>query len=1198
MNSTVSRSAALALVALPWFSPAAWCAATDISTLPMSSQAQSATPNVIFGIDDSGSMDFEVMLPTVDGALWWDTANKRFWNASGTFNTNVGSGASASALKYAYLFPNGGASDARQLLDDVSSFAHFAIPPIPAYAALRSATYNPLYYNPAVDYAAWAPAYIASGLRTFANATATAARSHPWFPASGSPTTVDLTGTLSSTASNWTFHMVAGMTIPGASISGITAKKNGSSTVNAVTTNVVIAGSDYYDVNVPYYPATYYVYDATCTAANVTAGVCANAPDGTPKLRKYEIRSTTARYPAAPGLPGGRAYAAEMQNFANWFQYYRKRDVMLSSSVGQVLPQNKGLRGGAVFFNNNQNATMYDLGATADSANVRTLLGAFYTNPSTGGTPTRVTLDFIGKQFQRAGVVQYACQRNNAFVVTDGYANTGSTTPQGYTPATWINARPFTTTAAGTLADIAAAYYTINPRTDLALGMLSIDPTDPSPGADKNPNLHVNTYALTLGAVGTIYGKGTPTATNPYLNFPTWPTQSSNYDPSAIDDLWHATINGRGSMFTVKDSTSLVATMRQIVASMLLRSGSDASVAVSNVNVRSGDNTVYVSNYNGQTWSGELAAYPIDTLTGQVVMTSATQIWGARDQLTWTDAAHSVPRSPGSRVIVTYDGSGGVPFQVASLPSSYLSRLNTAGVTPADNAAVLAYLRGDRSGEGTTYRTRSYLLGDIVNAQPTVVNAAMAAYADDGYAEFAASIAGRRRVVYVAANDGMLHAFDAGVGGNAGTGAELWAYVPAAVAGSLNALTGTAYSHQFTVDGTPTVGDAYVGGAWKTLLVAGLNAGGKGYYALDVTLPVPTSADPEAEVATKVLWEFPNAATSAAVKANIGLTFGKPVLAKTAARGWVALVTSGYNNYDSIAGGDGRGYLFVLDAGTGELVKAIPTAAGSTASPSGLGQISAYATSATTDATVDYAYGGDLQGNVWRFDLTGAVSGWTAAKLATLVDAAGAVQPVSTAPELVTTQNKRLVVVGTGLLIGQSDVATTQTQSVYALVDNLTAAPLIATPRTALYRKTVTVGTGSVRSIPSDAVDLAAYKGWYFDLPVGGERLTDDISAVFGALVFATNQPSPTACNARSYLYVVDAAHGGQLPNAGFVSGETPWTGKQLGASFASQPVIAMLASGMVEALTHGSDNSLAITRLPLSNVTRVKRVTWKETLR
>ncbi len=427
-----------------------------------------------------------------------------------------------------------------------------------------------------------------------------------------------------------------------------------------------------------------------------------------------------------------------------------------------------------------------------------------------------------------------------------------------------------------------------------------------------------------------------------------------------------------------------------------------------------------MSSYNGQFWSGELAAYPIDPVTGQVALTSTTQIWEARDQLT--------ARTPDSRVIVTYDG---------------------------------------------------------------------------------------------------------------------------------------AYSHQFTVDGTPTIGDIKVGGAWKTALVAGLAAGGKGYYALDVTHPVPADSSAETDVAAKVLWEFPNAATSATVRANVGLTFGRPVLAKTAATGWVALVTSGYNNYDSATGtGDGRGYLFVLDAGTGALSKAISTNAGSTASPSGLGQISAYATSAQTDATIDYVYGGDLQGNVWRFDLTGPSSGWNVARLATLVDANGAAQPISTAPELISSQNRRLIVVGTGLLIGQSDVASTQTQSIYALVDDLTATPTIAAPRTALYHKTVAVGAGNVRNIPSDAVDLAAYRGWYFDLPGSGERLTDDLSAVFGALVFATNQPSPVACNAKSYIYAVDAAHGGQLPSAGFLSGETAWTGKQLGANFASQPVIAMLASG------------------------------------
>ncbi len=1181
MKTSFPIRAALCLLALQMVAVTARGAATDISTLPMSSQAQSATPNMILGIDDSGSMDFEVLLPSTDGALWWDTTNKRFWSATGVFNANIGSGSSSSWIKYTYLFPNGSASDARQLTDGTND--HFAIPPIPAYAALRSSAYNPIYYNSTVTYTPWVPAYISSATRTFAASSTTAARSHPWFPTTGSATTMDLTTTLTNATANWTFRMFPGMTIPGTNtIAGITRKKSGAGSFSAGTTTdyLIVSGDSYYDVAVPYYPATFYVVDATCTATGLT---CATAPDGK-KLRRYEIKAATASYPS------GRTYTAEMQNFANWYAYYRKRDLMLSSAAGQVFPQIKGLRGGTVFFNNNQRVTMYDLGATSDSANVRTMLGNFYSNPSTGGTPMRVTLDYIGQEFTRAGVIQYACQRNNAFIVTDGYANTGSTTPLSYSQSTWITARPFTTTTAGTLADIAAAYYTRNPRPDLTTGMLSIDPTDPSPAADKNPNLHVNTYALTLGALGTIYGTGTQTATNPYLNYPTWPTQSNNYDPSAVDDLWHATINGRGSMFTVRDSTTLVATLRQIVSSMLLRSGSDSSVAVSNVNVRNGDNTVYVSSYNGQFWSGELAAYPIDLTTGQVLMSTATQIWEARDQLT--------ARTPASRNIVTYDGTVGVPFQVARLSSTYLTKLNTPNVTPVDNAAVVAYLRGDRTGESTTYRQRSSLLGDIVSAQPTVVNGAISTYDDTGYAAFAESIVSRKRAVYAASNDGTLHVFDAGGGSNNGNGAELWAYIPGLLAGSLNALTSTAYSHQFMVDGTPVVGDVYTNSTWRTMLVGGFNAGGSGYYALDITNPTPAIVNPEVDIASKVMWEFPNSATGATDRNNMGLSFGKPVIAKVASGSkWVVLVTSGYNN----TAGDGKGHLYVLDAGTGALIKDLVTTAGTGGAggtPSNLGQISAFAATPQTDATIDYVYGGDLMGNVWRFDLTGASSAWNVKKIATLVDPSGVAQPVSTAPELVVAQYKRMLIVGTGLLVGQSDVATTQVQSIYALVDDLTSAPTIATPRTALYHKTVTVGTGGVRNIPSTRVDLATWKGWYFDLPGSGERLSDNLSAVFGAVVFATNQPSPTACNAKSYIYVVDVTHGGQLASAGFLPGETPWTGKELGSTFSEQPVIALLPNGTLEALTHGSDNSLSVTRLPISFSTKLKRITWKEVLR
>ncbi len=1180
--------------------------ATDLAALPMSSAAQSAKPNIIIGIDDSGSMDFELLLPTNDGAAWWniDSASQRFWDtgaspAAFAFNTS-GSFTSSTAgwQKYVYLFPNGytsTTSDTRHYSDGTNG-AYYAIPPLPAFAYFRSSAYNPIYYNPAITYTPWVPAYIGGATRSFADASTTAARSHPWFPASGTAETMDLTRSFDSTngdwaASNFTFRMVRGMTIPGATVSGMRASRNGGSYAN-VTTNVVIASGDYYNVAIPYFPATYYQVDASCTGPEPG---CATGPDGR-KLRRYEIMAGNA-FPAVPGYPGGRSYAQELQNFANWFQYYRKRKLMLASAAGQVFSQLSGVRGGTTNFNgsNPANISMYDFSDTDSSRNFRPLLGAFYTNQASGGTPTRATLDYIGRQLQsNTTIVQYACQRNNAFIVTDGFAQRTSVTPLAYSQSAWINARPFTTTTAGTLSDIAAAYFTRNPRTDLATGKLSIDPTDPSPSADKNPNLHMGTYALTIGSIGTIYGTGTPAATNPYLNYPTWPVPDADYSPTAVDDLWHATINGRGGMFTVRDSTSLVNTMRAIVASMMLRSGSDASVAVSNVNVRAGDNTVYVSNYNGQTWSGQLAAYPIDPATGQVVIATATQIWEARDKLT--------ARTPASRVIVTYDGSAGIPFEVANLPAAYLAQLNTPSVTPVDNAAVVAFLRGDRSGEGTAYRTRSYLLGDIVSAQPTVVSGAMAAYADDGYAAFAASIAARRRVVYAAANDGMLHAFDGRDDASQG-GVELWAYVPAAIVSRLNALTAVAYSHQFTVDGTPAVGDIFVGGVWKTALVAGLNAGGRGYYALDVTHPVPAETDKETDVAAKVMWEFPNAATPAADRAKVGYSYGKPVLAKvavhpsTAAPGWVALVTSGYNNDLATTGGDGKGYLFVLDAGTGALLKAIPTTAGTGTAASGLGQISAYV-GAATDATVQHAYGGDLLGNVWRFDLTGPVANWGVVRLATLVDSTSAVQSITTMPELVTEQSKRLVIVGTGRLLGQSDVAVTQTQSIYALVDDLTGTPLITPLRSSLYRKAVAVGAGSVRSIPSDAVDLATHKGWYFDLPATGERLTHDPSVVFGAVVAATNQPSQTACEARSYLYVVDAAHGGQMPNSGFQSGETPWSGKELGASFAAQPVIAILANGKVEALTHGSDNSLAVTPLPFSTTYRTKRISWKEILR
>jgi type IV pilus assembly protein PilY1 len=1148
-------------------------AATDISQMPLDAKSQ-ATPNLIFGIDDSGSMDSEVLLATNDGALWWDAGTRAFWSASGVlnFNTNgvAGNSGGTTWYKYVYLFPNGSGSGNRTYSD--ATYDHFGIPPTPAYVFMRSADYNTLYYNPMVTYTPWEPAYISGATRTFPDVAPTAARSHPWYPTTGTPTSFDLTQSSSVTTTNWTFRMLPGMTIPGATIPGIQGRRNGGA-LNPVTTDYAIPAGETWDVSIPYFPATFWVKDSTCTAA---WPACASAPDGG-KLRRYEIK---------PGVtyPSGRSHLSELQNFTNWFTYYRKRKLMLAAGMGQAMSNVKGLRGGAVYFNNRQPVTMYDFAATADSSNARALIGSLYANPGSGGTPTRDTLDYIGDQYMdNHSIIQYGCQRNAAFILTDGFANNTGPTPPGYDQATWVEDRPYQTITTGSLTDIASYYYTANLRPDLPAGLLSVDPSDTDNNADKNPDLHMNTYGVTLGMKGTIYGTGSPAATNPYLNYPTWPAPTQNRHPSSIDDLWHATINGRGEMFLANNAADLTLYLRQVINSLLTKAGSDAGISVSNVNLKDGDNTAYVSSYNAQEWSGQLAAYPVNVNDGQVDMTPEAQIWEARDQLT--------ARAPSDRLIATYDGTQGIAFDPSAIGATHKAMLNTPSQSDAD--AVIAWLRGDRSLEGTTYRTRGALLGDIVSAEPVYVGGAISVYADSGYNAFASSIASRQKAIYQAANDGMLHAF------NATTGAEAWAYVPLVAYPRLNALTDPLYSHQFIVDGTPAVGDADLGNTasgggedWRTILVGGLGAGGPGFYALDVTDP---NAGSEANAAQKVLWEFPSPSTPAGTAANVGYSFGRAIIAKTRAAGWVVLVTSGYNN----TAGDGQGYLFVLDANSGQLIRAIATGVGTAADPSGLAQISAWANNAALDATVDYAYGGDLKGNLWRFDLSStSTAAWNVVKLATLTTGTGTAQPITSAPELAQIDGRRMVFVGTGALIGSSDIGNTQVQSVYGIVDDLSASPLIVSPRTELRNKPVTVMGGGIRNIDPTTVDYTVHRGWYFDLPGMGERVNVAASAAFGVLVFSTNQPSTTACSSQSYLYAVDLASGGQLPNAAFAPGETPWSGKSLGQSLASRPVIVVLPNGSVQSITHKSDTTLTTSRLPVQLGGKVRKVGWKEIFR
>ena len=203
---------------------------TDISQLPMDAKRQ-ATPNLIFGVDDSGSMDSEVLLATNDGALWWDAGTRTFWSASGVLQLQHQRRGRRKrrhhlATSTSTCSPTAPAR-ATAPMRTRPTITSRSRPRRPMRSCAAPPT-TPLYYNPTVTYKPWEPAYISGSTRTLPERRpVTSARSHPWFPTAGTPTTFDLTQTVNQTTTNWTFRMLPGMVIPGATITGIQGRRNG-----------------------------------------------------------------------------------------------------------------------------------------------------------------------------------------------------------------------------------------------------------------------------------------------------------------------------------------------------------------------------------------------------------------------------------------------------------------------------------------------------------------------------------------------------------------------------------------------------------------------------------------------------------------------------------------------------------------------------------------------------------------------------------------------------------------------------------------------------------------------------------------------------------------------------------------------------------------------------------------------------------
>ncbi len=1026
------------------FGVASHAAPTPLAELPLNASVL-AKPNVIFGMDDSGSMDWDVLLDTSSGVVWW--------NGATSFDTATSKPLRTSGMvPYVYLFPVGTATGGA--IYAYNSWYGQAVPPTTQFAWVRSKKFNPLYYDSTVTYPAWSPAYLGGASVTYANAATNAAPSHP---AVAAAQTLNVGADWSSangsfTSNGYRFYVQAGMTLPPGTVVNSTAADGtgvpcGGVTQTLTASQTVTIGWACW-ASIPYFPASF--WNAETCATNGTT--CVTAPDGVTTLKLYEIKASTASYPS------GRTHANELQNFANWFTYYRKRKLMMAGAMGRVLENLTGLRLGVMPFNQSPTITMYDADSTVAANNRRVVAGQFYLNSMVAaGTPTHATMKRIGTQFNtNTSIVQYACQRNSMFILTDGFANSHSETAPSYNSATYGAGAPYTTTYANSLADFALGYYTNQLRTDLPAGRVSLGSATRVPPL-TNTNLHITTYGLTLGARGTLFPSAAdPFATDVWATPVTWPTPIAD-DPTMIDDLWHATVNGRGRMYMGNDVEALRINVQSAFNDILNQTAAQSSVSVSSVNLSRGDGQAYLGEYNPRGWSGDLKANPIDINTA-VISTSSN----------WSAASVLAARAWSTRVIFSSSGSAGVDFDATNVGAA----VNPAPATYS-NSAVVGYLRGDRSAEGTTFRTRTSLIGPVVNAEPVLARA--------------------EQTIYLASGDGMLHALDTV------TGVEQWAYVPPDSLAAIGRSVDRAWVYQTLLDASPTYAKL---GSGAKLLVGGLGAAGRSYYALDVSSPRNLNS---AQAAAQFRWVFP-AASDTTNRNLTGYTMGRPVVAKLAGNVDVVLVTSGYDNGQSL--GDGRGRLWVLNATTGAVIKSFRTT-GSVGSESGLAHVAAFK---EVDGTARYVYGGDLLGNLWEFDLNAASAiDINATLVATFKDSSGNTQPVTSAPELVKIGAQRVVLVGTGRLLDITDFGSTRTQTFYAV----SAGATLSNARTNLVQQVYSRATDTITSNP---VSWSTSRGWYVDLPAGEQANTDPV-VIRNTVAFATNVNGSSDCTQASNLY-------------------------------------------------------------------------------
>lgn len=969
-----------------------------LSQVPLFTSTNNVQPNIFLTLDNSGSMDMEILTKQYWNLCAYDRdaadlsgngdcgsirSDGNFYSYAGTSFTNPGASKSTTVKTYGYIYQNtddvyyttscpGGEGEASFACIN-TTFTNEVVKKALEYDwRIRSSALNTVYYNPATTYSPWQKA---DG-SIMDQASFTAARSNPQPAKAGYALTKDLTGFVFEVwEDSHGFNTTDARPRRGININRTT----GANGWVDVWDNHIR-----YTVNAGGITKESVIYEPTTTGTNSS-----KPPKGTlnPKIVSTETLTQ--------GL-SGRSLEAEKQNIANWYQYYRRRAFATKGAVAKALSENPDYRYGLTVIHTPTTLFLEVPAAGVTdykTHNAKLLQDLFNYVWLPRSTPLQAGLDATGKYFShqsigtkaadlKADPITSKCQQSFAILFSDGYWN-GAFKSLGDKDG---DSYP------DTVADVAKYYYDTK---------------------------KLVTFTIAFGLQGNLVAgsDGWPIADSkgktPVIENSDWGDPSGTKDtPEKLDDMWHAAYNAKGTFLSASSPEAVSQGFANIIASIGGRGGGSASSVSFNTNTLTSNTAVYLAQFvspskkssENPDWVGDLKASSINASTGTV----SAEVWSAAGKL--------LSQSDTSRKIFTYNREThkGIAFQWANLADNQKQDLltntdNSIGSDISKGQARLAYLRGNRANEGKgdgLFRKRSQLLSDIVHSDPLFVGSPQSSWpatapfttnCSQTYAAFRTAKANRAKVVYVGANDGMLHGFAASdsAGNGYGDGRELMAYIPNSLFSSGNAITGLHYltdqnyTHRYYVDLPATLADVCIDTSttaskgsnktWHSLVLGGVMAGGRGIFALDVTDPSATNFA-ESNASKIALWEFDNTDD-----ADMGYSYSKPVIAMMQNGRWAAIFGNGYNATGADSTGNAALFILFLDGGLDgvwtkdeDYIKiAAPTSADKVVGNDCInggsncnGLSSPQVVDINRDYQMDRAYAGDIKGNLWAFDMS------------------------------------------------------------------------------------------------------------------------------------------------------------------------------------------------------------------------------------